>query len=109
MTRSRHEETPKEQIPTTLWGAAYLMMKNFGPWSLMAIFLVVVWYTGELKSERLEKLVDSNIKTNNSVAEAMKDLVKQINAGHEKVSDMDDEVASINTKLTEIKTIVTNK
>lgn len=104
-----HQKPNEEALPTTIAGAAYLFVKRFGPWSLMAVFLSVVWFNAEKKSERWETLLETNIKANAAVAAAMSDLSNSIKEGHEKVKTMDGTIDRIQTTLTEIKTIVTQK
>ena len=109
MTKPRYDTKENETIPTNVVGAVYLFVKKFGPWSLMAVFLPALWWNGEKKSERWEALVDSGTKANLSLALAMQELTNEIKADHDATDALGLEVDRIQTTLTEVKTLISNK
>lgn len=99
-------DADQEQVPTTAAGAVYLLMKLFGPWSLMGVFLVVVWYTGERKGEKWEALLRTSIENMAAQTSAMKAMTDSIQSGHTKVEEMREKVTSISNGIVRIEAVV---
>ncbi len=76
------------EIPTSVPGLAFVVLRWYGPWALPVIFLCIVWWSGEKKAERWETMTTSFIKANNDTAAAMKELAEQWRTSHAKVEDM---------------------
>jgi hypothetical protein len=109
-TPTKQQLDESEQIPTTMPGLAYSLVKIFGAWALIAFATAVLWVQYKETNSRLMSMLETNILASHASTKAVESMAAEIKNDRENseknLSKMDSSLSLLMETVRENKTML---
>ena len=99
-----------EQLPTTMPGLAYSLVKIFGAWALIAFATAVLWVQYKETNSKLLSMLETNIVASHASTKAVEAMAAEIKCdrenGERNLSKMDSTVSLMMETIRENRTML---